>query len=181
MIQEMFPNIITPSAAAGFVGLLSLANMVGRFVWSSSSDLLGRQRTYMIYFALGAVLYSLVPTTGQMGSVVLFVAAYVVIMSMYGGGFATIPAYLRDTFGVMHVGAIHGRLLTAWSLAGVAGPVLVNYIREYQIAHGVAKADAYSVTMYLMAGLLVVGFAANWFVSSVDPRHHHRVAEASRA
>jgi ABC-type transport system involved in cytochrome c biogenesis permease subunit len=96
----------------------------------------------------------------------LFVAFYAVIMSMYGGGFATIPAYLRDRFGVMHVGAIHGRLLTAWSLAGVAGPVLVNYLREYQIGRGIPKADAYSFTMYLMAALLVVGFACNWAVAA---------------
>ena len=172
MIQEMFPGVIGASAAAGFVGLLSLANMSGRFLWSSLSDVIGRQRTYMVYFALGAILYALIPTTGRVGSVVLFVAFYFVIMTMYGGGFATIPAYLRDLFGVMHVGAIHGRLLTAWSLAGVAGPVLVNYIREYQVAHGVAKANAYSVTMYLMALLLVGGFAANWFVGRVDARHH---------
>ena len=140
MIQEMFPGVIGASAAAGFVGLLSLANMGGRFVWSSWSDTIGRRRTYMIFFALGAALYALVPSTGRMGSVLLFVAAYVVIMSMYGGGFATIPAYLRDEFGVMHVGAIHGRLLTAWSLAGVAGPVLVNYMREYQVAHEIGRA-----------------------------------------
>jgi len=106
-------------------------------------------------------------------SVILFVFAYAVIISMYGGGFATIPAYLRDVFGVMHVGAIHGRLLTAWSVAGVAGPVLVNYIREYQIANGVPKADAYTATMYIMAGLLVVGFVANLLVRPVDPRHHY--------
>ena len=173
MIQEMFPGVIGASAAAGFVGLLSLANMSGRFLWSSLSDFIGRQRTYMVYFALGALLYALIPTTGRIGSVVLFVGFYCVIMTMYGGGFATIPAYLRDLFGVMHVGAIHGRLLTAWSLAGVAGPVLVNYIREYQIAHGVAKANAYSVTMYLMASLLVAGFAANWLVSAVDARYHY--------
>jgi MFS family permease len=105
--------------------------------------------------------------------VLFFVTFYVLIMTMYGGGFATIPAYLRDMFGVMHVGAIHGRLLTAWSVAGVAGPVLVNYIREYQIAHGVAKANAYSVTMYLMAVLLIVGFIANWAVRPVDARHHY--------
>ena len=177
MIQEMFPGVIGASAAAGFVGLLSLANMGGRFVWSSWSDTIGRRRTYMIFFALGAALYALVPSTGRMGSVLLFVAAYVVIMSMYGGGFATIPAYLRDEFGVMHVGAIHGRLLTAWSLAGVAGPVLVNYMREYQVAHGVAKANAYSTTMYVMAALLVVGFVANWFVGPVDARHHFRIAD----
>ena len=166
MIQEMFPARISAEAAAGFVGLLSLANMAGRFVWSSFSDAIGRPRTYMVYFALGAVLYALVPSTGRAGDVVLFVLFYGVIMSMYGGGFATIPAYLRDRFGVMHVGAIHGRLLTAWSLAGVAGPVLVNYLREYQIGRGIAKADAYSFTMYLMAALLVVGFACNWAVAS---------------
>jgi MFS family permease len=176
MIQEMFPGVIGAGAAAGFVGLLSLANMSGRFAWSSLSDHLGRQRTYMVYFALGAVLYASIPATGRAGSVALFVLFYFVIMSMYGGGFATIPAYLRDLFGVMHVGAIHGRLLTAWSTAGVLGPVLVNYIREFQISRGVPKAEAYSVTMYLMASLLVVGFAANWLVTHVDPKHHHRSA-----
>ncbi|MGH7655221.1 MAG: OFA family MFS transporter, partial [Gemmatimonadaceae bacterium] len=164
MIQEMFPGVIGAAAAAGFVGLLSLANMIGRFAWSSCSDLIGRRATYMIFFVLGAVLYALIPTTGRLGSVTYFVTFYAVIISMYGGGFATIPAYLRDLFGVMHVGAIHGRLLTAWSVAGVAGPVLVNYIREYQIAHGVAKANAYSVTMYIMAALLIVGFVANYLV-----------------
>ena len=171
MIQEMFPGTIGAGAAAGFVGLLSLANMLGRFGWSSLSDHVGRKRTYMIYFALGAVLYASVPSTGRAGQVVLFVAFYAIIMSMYGGGFATIPAYLRDAFGTMHVGAIHGRLLTAWSLAGVAGPVLVNYLREYEIAHGVAARDAYAITMYVMAALLVVGFAANWFVGPVASRY----------
>jgi len=172
----MFPGVIGAAAAAGFVGLLSLANMAGRFAWSSCSDIIGRRTTYMIFFLLGAVLYSLIPTTGRFGSVTYFVAFYAVILTMYGGGFATIPAYLRDLFGVMHVGAIHGRLLTAWSVAGVAGPVLVNYIREYQIAHGVAKANAYSVTMYLMASLLVVGFIANAMVRPVDASHHWKEA-----
>jgi MFS family permease len=173
MVQEMFPGVITAGAAAGFVGLLSLANMGGRFFWSSLSDYIGRRPTYMIFFALGALLYASVPATGRAGSVALFVIGYVVIMSMYGGGFATIPAYLRDEFGVIQVGAIHGRLLTAWSTAGVLGPVLVNYIREYEIAHGVAKANAYTITMYIMAGLLVVGFVCNWLVGPVDPKHHH--------
>jgi len=172
MIQEMFKGQITPAAAAGFVGLLSLFNMGGRFVWSSASDYLGRKLTYSIYFALGAVLYAFTPTTGHLGSVGLFVATYAVIMSMYGGGFATIPAYLRDIFGTAQVSAIHGRLLLAWSAAGVAGPVLVNYIREYQITHGVAPAQAYSFTMYLMAGLLLLGFLANHLVSEVEHRFH---------
>ena len=172
MIQEMFKGQITPASAAGFVGLLSLFNMGGRFVWSSASDYLGRKLTYSIYFALGAVLYAFTPTTGHLGSVGLFVATYAVIMSMYGGGFATIPAYLRDIFGTAQVSAIHGRLLLAWSAAGVAGPVLVNYIREYQITHGVAPAQAYSFTMYLMAGLLLLGFLANHLVSEVEHRFH---------
>ena len=161
MFQEMFPGRVTAADAAAFVGLLSLANMIGRFVWSSTSDYIGRRATYATFFLLGAILYSLVPSTGHAGSITLFIAGYVVIMSMYGGGFATIPAYLRDMFGTMQVGAIHGRLLTAWSTAGVLGPVLVNYIREYQIGHGVPKADAYTVTMYIMAGLLLIGFVCN--------------------
>ncbi len=161
MIQEMFPGRITVQQAASFVVLLSLANLVGRFAWSSLSDLIGRRATYATFFLLGAVLYATIPSVGRSGSIALFIAAYALILSMYGGGFATIPAYLRDRFGTLQVGAIHGRLLTAWSTAGVLGPVLVNYIREYQIGRGVPKAEAYSVTMYLMAGLLLIGFAAN--------------------
>ena len=176
MIQEMFPGVISVAAAAGFVGLLSVANMAGRFVWSSLSDYIGRRATYATFFALGTALYAAVPSIGRSGHVAPFVLAYVVILSMYGGGFATIPAYLRDTFGTMQVGAIHGRLLTAWSTAGVLGPVLVNYIREYQIAHGVAKANSYGFTMYLMAGLLVVGFVANLAMKAVDAKYHYRKA-----
>ncbi|MGD2024458.1 MAG: OFA family MFS transporter [Methyloceanibacter sp.] len=172
MSQEMFPGRISAAAAAGFVGLLSLFNMIGRFFWASTSDYIGRRNTYMIFFALGMALYAAVPWTGHTGSIVLFVLFYCVIMTMYGGGFATIPAYLRDVFGVRYVGAIHGRLLTAWSTAGVLGPVLVNYIREYQINQGVPKADAYSVTMYIMAGLLFVGFILNWLMTPVDEKHH---------
>ena len=171
MIQEMFSGSISANAAAGFVGLLSLANMGGRFVWSSFSDYIGRKGVYATFFLLGAALYAVVPSTGRAGNVVLFVAGYVVIISMYGGGFATIPAYLRDLFGTVQVGAIHGRLLTAWSTAGILGPVLVNYIREYQIVHGVAKADAYTTTMHIMAALLVVGFICNLLVKPVDARH----------
>jgi MFS family permease len=170
MIQEMFPGVTSAGAAAGFVGLLSLANMGGRFFWSSLSDRLGRKATYAVFFLLGAALYALVPATGRVGSVALFVLGYFVIISMYGGGFATIPAYLRDMFGTVQVGAIHGRLLTAWSAAGVFGPVLVNYIREYEIAHGVARADAYTVTMRIMAVLLVIGFICNARVQAVDLR-----------
>jgi MFS family permease len=176
MIQEMFPGRVTPVAAAGFVGLLSLFNMAGRFFWSSVSDHIGRRATYTIFFVLGIVLYAAVPSIGRLGSVTLFVIGFGIILSMYGGGFATIPAYLRDMFGTMHVGAIHGMLLTAWSTAGVLGPVLVNYIREYQIAIGVDKAEAYTVTMYIMAGLLFVGCVCNWLLSPVKEHHHHTPA-----
>ncbi len=173
MIQEMFVGRVSPAAAAGFVGLLSLFNMGGRFFWATISDYIGRRNTYLIFFSLGIVLYALVPSIGLMGSVPLFVAAFAVILSMYGGGFATIPAYLRDIFGSMNVGAIHGRLLTAWAVAGVLGPVLVNYLREYQINSGVPKAQAYSVTMYIMCGLLLIGLACNVAVREVHARHHH--------
>ncbi len=178
MAQEMFHGRITPVAAAGFVGLLSLFNMGGRFFWASCSDYIGRKNTYFVFFVLGFLLYVAVPSTARMGSVALFVLAYGIILSMYGGGFATIPAYLRDIFGVQYVGAIHGRILTAWSAAGVFGPVLVNYIRAYQISHGVARADAYTVTMYIMAGLLVIGFFCNLAMRPVHTRHHHALRDA---
>jgi hypothetical protein len=142
--------------------------MAGRNCWSSLSDFIGRKTTYAFFFPFRAALYTLTPQTGKLGSVELFVLGYGIIMSMYGGGFATIPAYLRDLFGTGQVGAIHGRLLTAWSLAGVAGPVLVNYLRDSQIKHGVAKADAYTITMYIMAGLLVIGFICNFLVRTKD-------------
>lgn len=177
MIQEMFKGAITPEAAAGFVGLLSLFNMGGRFVWSSASDYLGRQNTYFLFFALGTFLYSMLPTLSGEGNVVLFIAASAVILSMYGGGFATIPAYLADIFGTRYVGGIHGRLLTAWATAGVLGPVLVNYIREYQIEHGVAKADAYTTTLYIMAALLMVGFLCNLLMKEVHERHYMKHGE----
>ena len=180
MIQESFRGAITPAAAAGFVGLLSLANMLGRFFWSSTSDYLGRKVTYGIFFVLGAVLYFLVPGMGASGNVALFVLFYAIIISMYGGGFSTIPAYLADLFGTRYVGGIHGRLLTAWAAAGVLGPVLVNYIRQYQVDHGVPPGQSYTVTMYLMAGLLVVGFICNLLVRPVAS-HHHMAAEAGAA
>jgi MFS family permease len=174
MIQEIFGGRVTPEAAAGFVGLLSLFNMAGRFFWAAASDYLGRRATYMIFFLLGIVLYSLVPSLGHLASTGWFVAAFAVIISMYGGGFATIPAYLRDMFGAMNVGAIHGRLLTAWAVAGVLGPQLVNYIRQFQIDRGIPRAQAYSVTMYIMCGLLLAGFLCNLAMRPVDERHHFK-------
>jgi MFS family permease len=173
MIQDLFKGMIGPVAAGGFVGLLSLFNMGGRFFWSSTSDFIGRRSTYFIFLALGAALYLFLPLTGgdHMNSVKLFVAVACVLLSMYGGGFATIPAYLRDLFGSHNVSAIHGRLLTAWSTAGVLGPVLVNNMREYQLAHGVDKAGAYQTVMHIMVGLLVVGFIANFLVKPVASKY----------
>jgi MFS family permease len=172
MSQEMFPGHITPVAAAGFVGLMSLFNMGGRFFWASTSDYIGRRNTYFVFMVLGFFLYCAVPYTGSIGSVVGFVICFLIIISMYGGGFSTVPAYLRDMYGTRYVGAIHGLLLTAWSAAGIFGPVIVNYLREYNITHGVPKAQAYNNTMYIMAGLLVIGFICNFFVKAVDARYH---------
>ena len=178
MSQEMFGGRITAVAASGLVGLFSLFNMGGRFAWSSISDCIGRKNTYFVFFALGTLLYALVPYAGSVGSVGLFVLCYAIIFSMYGGGFATVPAYLRDMFGTRYVGAIHGLLLTAWSMAGIFGPVLVNYIRQYNITHGVARAQAYNVTMYVMAALLIIGFICNVFVRFVHERFHMRAVHA---
>lgn len=173
MIQELFKGRIGPVAAGGFVGLLSLFNMGGRFFWSSISDYIGRKPTYFIFLALSAVLYFLLPQTGanHLNSVAFFVGISAVLLSMYGGGFATIPAYLRDLFGTYHVSAIHGRLPTAWSVAGVLGPVLVNYMREYQIQHGANKASAYQTVLHVMAVLLLIGLVANFLVRPVAEKY----------
>jgi MFS family permease len=165
---------VSAAVGGGFAGLLSLANMGGRLFWSAASDLTGRRAIYCVFFLLGAVLYALVPLAQRSHSVPLLVLLTALIISMYGGGFATIPAYLRDLFGTMHLGAIHGRLITAWSMAAVLGPQLVNYISTARIERGVPRAEAYDVTMYLMAGLLLVGLVCNLFVRPVDGRYHHR-------
>ncbi|MGC4031527.1 MAG: OFA family MFS transporter [Tepidisphaeraceae bacterium] len=186
MIQEMFRGRLgdaTAAAAAGsgFVGLLSLFNMVGRFFWSSTSDKIGRKPTYFIFFALGICLYFFLPQTGhqRLNSLPLFVLTACVILSMYGGGFATIPAYLRDMFGPRNVSAIHGRLLTSWSVAGVLGPLLVNYLREAQLQAGVPATEAYTRVLYVMAGLLVLGFVANLLVRPVADQHFITDSEAT--
>lgn len=163
--------------AAGFTGLLSLFNIGGRFFWASCSDFIGRKGTYFVFFGLGLALYASVPMLGHLGSLALFVLAFCVILSMYGGGFATVPAYLADLFGTQNVGAIHGRLLTAWAVAGVLGPVLVNYLREYQLSIGVEKAAAYDITLYILSGLLVLGFICNALVRPVAPKYFMNEAE----
>jgi len=159
------------ATAAGFTGLLSLFNIGGRFGWASISDWIGRKTTYYTFFLLGIVLYASVPWSGHAGQTALFVGAFCIILSMYGGGFSTVPAYLADVFGTHMVGAIHGRLLTAWSAAGIFGPVIVNYVREYQLAHGVPRADVYDITMYILCGLLALGFLCNLLVRPVHEKH----------
>jgi MFS family permease len=156
--------------AAGFVGLLSLFNILGRFFWASLSDRIGRKATYFCFFGLGVVLYAASPTLAHAGLRALFVAAFCVILSMYGGGFATVPAYLADIFGARFVGAIHGRLLTAWSTAGVVGPFVVGYIRDAQIAAGVERALVYDRTLYILSSFLVVGFICNALIRPVQPK-----------
>ena len=173
MIQDFFPDDVDAATAAGFVGLLSLFNMAGRFIWSSTSDVIGRKPTYMIYLGVGAVLFFFLATAGNT-SVVIFVLLAAVAISFYGGGFATVPAYLKDMFGTFQVGAIHGRLLTAWSAAGVAGPLIVNVITESQREGGVEGAAAYRPSLLVMVGLLVVGFVANLLVRPVSERYHER-------
>ena len=165
------------ATAAGFTGLLSLFNIGGRFGWASISDLIGRKTTYYTFFLLGIALYSSAPWSGHAGYVALFVGGFCVILSMYGGGFSTVPAYLADMFGTQMVGAIHGRLLTAWSAAGIFGPVIVNYIREYQLAHGVPRAAVYDITMYVLCALLALGFFCNRLVRPVDEKHFMTDAE----
>lgn len=161
------------------MGLLSLANMAGRFVWSTTSDYLGRRLNYALYLSVGAILYVVIATVGS-HSLALFVLSALVIISFYGGGFSTVPAYLRDLFGVYQVGAIHGRLLTAWAAAGVAGPLLVNTIVESQASAGHSGMELYRLSMWLMAGILAVGFVANLLIRRVPERHFEDEAVVAR-
>ncbi len=166
--------------AAGFAGLLSLFNIGGRFFWASLSDRIGRKGTYYCFFLLGIALYALAPTFAAMGSKLLFVLGFGIILSMYGGGFATVPAYLADMFGTQFVGAIHGRLLTAWSTAGIIGPVVVNYIREFQLAAGVPRDQLYNTTMYILCAMLIAGLICNYLIKPVDPKWHMSEAEVAK-
>ena len=171
--------------AAGFAALLSLFNIGGRFVWASLSDKLGRKLTYVVFFVLGGIMYASMPGSAIAGSKLLFVAAACIILSMYGGGFATVPAYLADLFGTQMVGAIHGRLLTAWATAGILGPVVVNYMREYQLGLGIPREQVYNQTMYILVGMLVIGLICNlmirpvadkWFMSDAELAEEKRLA-----
>lgn len=174
MITEFFSHTSVPvsaAAAAGFVGLLSLTNMLGRFVWSSTSDIVGRKNIYRLYLGAGALLYLTIALTTN-ASKLVFVLCAAFILSFYGGGFSTIPAYLKDLFGTYEVGAIHGRLLTAWSTAGVLGPLIINAMADNQEAAGKQGPALYGMSLLIMMGLLIVGFVANEFVRPVHPRFH---------
>nr|WP_042194407.1 OFA family MFS transporter [Kibdelosporangium sp. MJ126-NF4]CEL21301.1 Oxalate/formate antiporter [Kibdelosporangium sp. MJ126-NF4]CTQ96132.1 Oxalate/formate antiporter [Kibdelosporangium sp. MJ126-NF4] len=176
MIGDFFRQTSTPvtaSAAAGFVALLSLANMLGRFIWSSTSDVIGRKNIYRLYLGLGAILYLIIALVGNDAKVV-FILSAMLILSFYGAGFATIPAYLKDLFGTYQVGAIHGRLLTAWSVAGVLGPLIINAIADAQKAAGKSGPALYTTSIYIMIGLLVIGFVANELVRPVNARFHEK-------
>ncbi len=165
---------LTAAAAAvgaGFVGIISLFNIFGRFAWATSSDKLGRKRTYFIFFVLGALMYCTATYVAGLKSLALFVGAFCVIASMYGGGFATIPAYLADMFGTQFVGAIHGRLLTAWSTAGILGPVIVNYMHDTRLEAGVPFNQIYAPIFLVLATLMIIGFIANFLVKPVDKRY----------
>ena len=177
MIQDFFrdgsSSSISAAAAGGFVGVLSIANMAGRFVWSSTSDLIGRKTTYLVYLAVGMALY-LTLALGGSSSTVLFVLLAAVIISFYGGGFATAPAYLRDLFGTYQVGAIHGRLLTAWAAAGVVGPLIVNGFLDAQGTPGELTAAAYRPALLTMVGVLGVGLLANLMIRRVPDKYHEK-------
>ena len=183
MIQDFFrengTSTVTAAAAAGFVGVLSLANMAGRFVWSSTSDVVGRKPIYMVYLGTGIVCYLLLATVGN-SATALFVLLAMLIISFYGGGFATVPAYLRDLFGTFQVGAIHGRLLTAWSAAGVVGPLIVNRFLDAEGTPGKLTVDAYRPALFTMVGVLAVGFVANLLIRPVAERFHEPAAETTK-
>ena len=178
------------AVAGGFTALLSLFNIGGRFFWASLSDKLGRKMTYVVFFVLGGLLYASIPSSASAGHQLLFVGAFCIILSMYGGGFATVPAYLADLFGTQFVGAIHGRLLTAWATAGILGPVVVNYMREYQLGLGLPREQVYNQTMYILVGMLVIGLIANlmvrpladkWFMSDAELAHEKKLAHEKAA
>jgi len=168
MIQELFPLRATVGMATLFVTLLSVGNMVGRIGWSTVSDAIGRRMTFAVFFLLGATLYFAVPYTG--GNIWLYMICYMVIISMYGGGFATIPAYVKDVFGLRHFSGIYGPVLTAWSAAGLVGPALLSYLNAWQIAQGIPTEQAYGNTMHLMAALLLIGFVCNALIRTPEPR-----------
>jgi MFS family permease len=167
------------ATGAAFVGLFSLFNILGRFFWASLSDALGRKTTYFAFFVLGFITYASAPSLAGWGALAVFAAAFCLIASMYGGAFATVPAYLADMFGTQFVGAIHGRLLTAWSTAGIVGLVMVNYLHDTRKAEGIPPNQLYEQIFYVLAGLLVAGFLANLLIRPVSARRFMKAEEVA--
>jgi MFS family permease len=182
--QDFFPHASSPkslvAAAAGFVAILSLSNSIGRILWSSTSDYLGRQNMYRIYLGVGALLYLYI-LLAKDNNKALFIIACMVILSFYGAGFSTVPAYLKDLFGTYQVGAIHGRLLTAWSVAGVLGPLIINHVADDRINSGHKGSSIYTPSWTVMIGLLVIAFICNELIRPVNPRFHEPEADGSVA
>lgn len=181
MIQEIFKDAITPMKAAWYVSALGFANMLGRILWASSSDLIGRKTTYSIFFITGIIFYSLIPYFGSLGNLDWFILSSIIVISIYGGGFATLPAYLTDIFGIRYLSSIHGSILLAWSTAGVIGPMLLNYLRSSQIALGIPKAQVYGSIMHLMSGVLIVGLVCNLLIKVKSNKATHKSIHLSRA
>jgi MFS family permease len=184
IFTDFFGDPANPSAiaaaAAGFVAILSLANALGRIGWSSLSDVVGRKNMYRGYLGVGALLYLALTLTTN-GNKAVFLICCMLILSFYGAGFATVPAYLRDLFGTYQVGAIHGRLLTAWSTAGVLGPLIVNAIADSQVKAGVQGPGRYTTSFMIMIGLLVIGFVCNELIKPVNSRFHEPAGDAVTA
>jgi MFS family permease len=165
MMQDMFGR--TPLEAAAVVSLISLFNAGGRFAWASGSDYLGRRLTYVIFFAAQVVLFLLIPGLAARHDWLLFEASLFAIFTMYGGGFATIPAFLADIFGPLNVGAIHGALLTAWSAAAIVGPLVITELSNRARAGlqpGADRVGIYDTPLQVLAGLLVVGLVLTLLV-----------------
>jgi MFS family permease len=178
MIQNLFVGKVNALEAGGFVGVLSLFNMSGRFVWSSLSDYLGRKWTFLCFFVIGVALYALL---SGLGAVAAFVLTAGVLISMYGGGFSTAPAFLKDLYGTAEVSGIYGRLLTAWSTAGIFGPLLVNGVLDHYAAEHRPLAEAYPSVLRMMAGLLGVGLVASLLVRPVAARYWIKDGEPGAA
>lgn len=172
IFEKFTPEQATKAAGIGaaFVGLFSLFNIIGRFFWASLSDKIGRKNTYYVFFVLGIACYASLAFFSGMATAALFAISMCIIASMYGGGFSTVPAYLSDMFGTLFVGAIHGRLLTAWSTAGIVGPVIVNYLHDNAKAAGTPASAIYPSIFYVLLVLLVIGLVANALVKPVDAK-----------
>jgi MFS family permease len=179
MMQDMFHR--TPLEAAAVVSLISIFNASGRFVWASASDYIGRRNTYTIFFVAQFIIFLLIPGLAGSGTWIMFEVALFTVFTMYGGGFATIPAFLADIFGPENVGAIHGALLTAWSCAAVAGPVIITELSnraKAALAPGADRIHIYDTPLQVLAALLAVGFVLTLLVRPLAHKQQSAVRTA---